>query len=687
MIGVHHPGSKGGACDRVATRRARLATRAAPPAGRGARGWRLVCRLIARFPIGQGVEKWSEVCAEHAMDAAGAGGAAGASDAQQPQPQQPQPQPQQPQQQQRQEAAQPQQPQPQPHKVRIHLGGHPAAAVHPAAGASAGVQTPAVGGGADASQRPNAAAAGGAAAPTVAAPAAAVPVVASAATAATAKAEKATDKVQKAAAGEKRPAGQVGSGAGGGGGGGNAPPPKKKYKKRAVAATAAAARVRAQLPSLSLVPESRLFCELAALDRRLDALICNVKAHIAEALLRPSRKAHVLRLRIFNTYTGQRRTGESADAENCDKSPSPAVSAAPAAWTLHVEGCLLENGRPVSRPAPARVSHKAGAGARAAAAAAHAAATAPTLSAFIERMEIELDDKQQYPGKEGSVVWSRAAADRAVDGFELHRLGETEVNARVRIHLAFRPARFQLSPALHALLGPQVETRPRVLQALWQYIKHQELQDAERPDHVRLNAELRAVLRFDAPGRAHGEAGAASFKEGDPDDNNDVVPFSEVVDRLDSLLEPAAPVVVDHRIALGGRDDEPSGRSPEQCFDVEVDMVSNAEAEQKRSGNAGLVNALTDNSKEVKRHDEQIRMLCVKISEHRRRRAFLDAFAEAPADFVRATVIDQKRQLARVSNAHAEAAVKERTPFYELPWAEDVLARIVQVQAEGRKVD
>ena len=59
-------------------------------------------------------------------------------------------------------------------------------------------------------------------------------------------------------------------------------------------------------------------------------------------------------------------------------------------------------------------------------------------------------------------------SEAASDGFEVKRCGSADVSVKVTLALSGGPDRFQLSDELAALLGVKVDTRPRIIAALWQ---------------------------------------------------------------------------------------------------------------------------------------------------------------------------------------------------------------------------
>jgi SWI/SNF-related matrix-associated actin-dependent regulator of chromatin subfamily D len=112
----------------------------------------------------------------------------------------------------------------------------------------------------------------------------------------------------------------------------------------------------------------------------------------------------------------------------------------------------------------------------------------PKFSTFVRSLEVKLDPAM-YPdattaprdvcnGQEvvgagadadeasgGSVIrWeadSVPAGASAMDGFEIKRQGDRDCRVKIKLRVDHRPERYQLSAGLSALLGLDLETRPR----------------------------------------------------------------------------------------------------------------------------------------------------------------------------------------------------------------------------------
>lgn len=65
-----------------------------------------------------------------------------------------------------------------------------------------------------------------------------------------------------------------------------------------------------------------------------------------------------------------------------------------------------------------------------------------------------------------------------------------------------QPPQYKLDPRLARLLGVHTQTRASIMQALWLYIKVNQLQDSQEKEYINCNHYLRQVPTWDMqPGR------------------------------------------------------------------------------------------------------------------------------------------------------------------------------------------
>lgn len=191
-----------------------------------------------------------------------------------------------------------------------------------------------------------------------------------------------------------------------------------------------------------LVPESQAYMDLLAFERKLDQTIMRKRVDIQEALKRPMKQKRKLRLYISNTFNPAK-----PDAEDSDGSI--------ASWELRVEGKLLDD--------PSKQKRK--------------------FSSFFKSLVIELD-KDLYGPDNHLVEWHRTPTTQETDGFQVKRPGDLSVRCTLLLMLDYQPPQFKLDPRLARLLGLHTQSRSAIVQALWQYVKTNRLQDSHDKEYI-----------------------------------------------------------------------------------------------------------------------------------------------------------------------------------------------------------
>ncbi|GBG73211.1 hypothetical protein CBR_g12928 [Chara braunii] len=408
----------------------------------------------------------------------------------------------------------------------------------------------------------------------------------------------------------------------------------------------------------AFIPESMIYNQLLEFEKRVDSTLARKKLDIQEGLKNPARTPRTLRMYIFNTHTSQlhgRGGGEGKEDGNKnlmkaatggekrmgeDTKGGQGEPDGPPSWTLRIVGRLLEDESQAEDGANGAGPAAGGVGAANPMAGGNNSNNTAKFSTFFRRITVELDH-ELYPDNH-TVVWDSDRAVSPVEGFEIKRRGDKEFVAKLKFELNYVPERHKVSPELGEILGVHIETRARILSALWQYIKSQSLQDPSDPTFIICDARLKALF--------NGE---------------ERVRFSSVA-RLQLHLSPAPPILLEHTIRLGDR--SPAGG--DACYDISVDAPSGLMAEM-----ADFM-ASMEKAKEIEECDEAIGNAIRKINDHRRRRAFFLGFSKSPVDFVNALVACQSRDLrVAAGDAGRNAERERRSHFYNQPWVEDAVMR------------
>ncbi|CAL1358375.1 unnamed protein product [Linum trigynum] len=361
-----------------------------------------------------------------------------------------------------------------------------------------------------------------------------------------------------------------------------------------------------------ILPESALYTQLLEFESRVDAALARKKVDIQEALKSPPSVQKTLRIYVFNTFANQIKT-----IPNKPNSEPPS-------WTLKIVGRILEDG--VDPDQPGVLAQKPN-------------PLLPKFSSFFKRVTISLDQRL-YPDNH-MIIWEQARSPAPHEGFEVKRKGENEFTVHIRLDMNYAPEKFKLSPALTEVLGIEVESRPRIIAAIWHYVKARKLHSPDDPAFFNCDPPLQKVF---------GEA---------------KVKFTMVSQKISQHLFPPQPIHLEHQIKLSGN--SPVGTA---CYDVLVDVPFPIQRELT----ALLANA--EKNKEIDACDESICGAIRKIHEHRRRRAFFLGFSQSPVEFINALIESQSKDLKLVAGEASRSVEKERrAEFFNQPWVEDAVIR------------
>lgn len=390
----------------------------------------------------------------------------------------------------------------------------------------------------------------------------------------------------------------------------SSPPLRTSELTPASASASAARRKKQKLPEkqlqervAALLPESLLYTQLLEFESRVDAALARKRVDIQEAIKNPLCIQKTLRIYVFNTFANQIRT-----IPNKTNAETPT-------WTLKIVGRILEDGMDPEQVAVQKPS-----------------SVYPKFSSFFKRVAISLDQRL-YP-ENHLIVWDSARSPAPHEGFEVRRKGDKEFSANIRLEMNYMPEKYKLSSALMEVLGIEVDTRARIVAAIWHYVKARKLQNPNDPAYFSCDPPLQKVF------------GEERMK------------FTMVSQRISQHLAPPQPIHLEHKIKLSGN--SPAGNA---CYDILVDVPFPIQREL----NALLAN--TEKSKEIESCDEAICGAIRKIHEHRKRRAFFLGFSQSPVEFINALIESQGRDLKLVAGeANRNAEKEHRSDFFSQPW-------------------
>ncbi|TGZ50372.1 hypothetical protein DBV15_11457, partial [Temnothorax longispinosus] len=363
-----------------------------------------------------------------------------------------------------------------------------------------------------------------------------------------------------------------------------------------------------------LVPESQAYMDLLAFERKLDATIMRKRLDIQEALKRPMKQKRKLRIFISNTFYPAKEAGEGEEGSV-------------ASWELRVEGRLLDD----TKNDPNKVKRK--------------------FSSFFKSLVIELD-KDLYGPDNHLVEWHRTLTTQETDGFQVKRPGDKNVRCTILLLLDYQPLQFKLDPRLARLLGVHTQTRPVIISALWQYIKTHKLQDSHEREFINCDKYLEQI--FACPR----------------------MKFAEIPQRLNPLLHPPDPIVINHVISVEGTETKQTA-----CYDIDVEVDDTLKTQM----NNFLLS--TASQQEIQSLDNKIHETVETINQLKTNREFFLSFAKDPQQFINKWIISQTRDLKTMTDVVGNPEEERRAEFYYQPWAQEAVCRYFYTKVQQKRAE
>lgn len=386
----------------------------------------------------------------------------------------------------------------------------------------------------------------------------------------------------------------------------------KPKKKKKIADKILPQKVR------DLVPESQAYMDLLAFERKLDATIMRKRLDIQEALKRPMKQKRKLRIFISNTFSPGKPDGEDGEES---------VSS----WELRVEGRLLDDAASSKLSDSNKVKRK--------------------FSSFFKSLVIELD-KELYGPDNHLVEWHRTPNTQETDGFQVKRPGDNNVKCTVLLMLDYQPMQFKLDQRLARLLGMHTQTRPVIINALWQYIKTHKLQDPHEREYINCDRYLEQIFECKR------------------------MKFAEIPSKLHPLLMAPDPIVINHIIVMDGPDAKKTA-----CYDIDVEVDDTL----KQQMNSFLLS--TQSQQEIATLDNKIHETVETINQLKINREFFLSFAKDPLEFINNWLISQTRDLKTMTDVVGNPEEERRADYYYQPWVQEAVCRYFYGKVQQRRLE
>ncbi len=222
--------------------------------------------------------------------------------------------------------------------------------------------------------------------------------------------------------------------------------------------------------------------------------------------------------------------------------------------------------------------------------------------------------------------------------------------------LDYQPPQFKLDARLAKLLSIHTATRPVIIQALWQYIKTHNLQDAQERDFINLDKYMAQIFETDR------------------------IRFSDIPNKLHMHCMPPDPIVINHLINI--ETNEPKRTS---IYDISVEVEDGVREQMK----GFLAASQSQSMMEISQLDAKIQEQIEQINQQRLSRDFFMSFSEDPQEFINNWLVSQSHDLKSMADLNGNPEEERKAEFYYEPWADEAVCRYFysKVQQKRNELD
>lgn len=252
------------------------------------------------------------------------------------------------------------------------------------------------------------------------------------------------------------------------------------------------------------------------------------------------------------------------------------------------------------------------------------------------------------------VEWHRTSATQETDGFQVKRAitGTKDIKCQIFLTLEHKPPKFKLAGPLSRVLGIHTDTRPKIISALWQYIKQNKLQDPEEREYISNDKYLKEIF---TTGR---------------------MKFCEIPQRLQAHLLPPDPIVINYSVNQSKTDEKRS-----MCYDIDIELDDNL----RELMQSFLLS--TSSQQEIISLESKIHETVEGINQLKVHRDFFLSFATNPQKFMNDWLTSQSMDLKTMTDVSGNPEEERNSEFYNQPWAEEAVHRYFYRQVQMKRVE
>jgi SWI/SNF-related matrix-associated actin-dependent regulator of chromatin subfamily D len=153
--------------------------------------------------------------------------------------------------------------------------------------------------------------------------------------------------------------------------------------------------------------------------------------------------------------------------------------------------------------------------------------------------------------------------------------------------------------------------------------------------------------------------------------------FAEIPQRLNPLLHPPDPIVINHVITVeGGTENKQTA-----CYDIDVEVDDTL----KNQMNSFLLS--TASQMEIQGLDSKIHETVDTINQLKTNREFFLSFAKDPQSFIHKWIVSQSRDLKTMTDVVGNPEEERRSEFYYQPWTQEAVSRYFFTKVNQKRLE
>merc|ERR1712142_1112961 len=208
---------------------------------------------------------------------------------------------------------------------------------------------------------------------------------------------------------------------------------------------------------------------------------------------------------------------------------------------------------------------------------------------------------------------------------------------------------------LARLLGVHTQTRPVIISALWQYVKTHKLQDPHEKEFVNCDPFLKQIFQTDR------------------------MKFAEIPQRLNPLLHPPDPIVINHIISVEELRQAETKKTA--CYDIDVEVDDSLKTQM----NNFLLS--TTSQQEILTLDTKIHETVETINQLKSQREFMLEFSTDPQEFLQRWIVSQARDLKTMSDVVGNPEEERKADFFFQDWSQEAVCRYFYAKVQQKRAE